>query len=259
VLHVSLWHDFFQASALDAFARLQAARGDQKLIVLDGTHYDVDDPALWPSRPMFSWFDHHLKDAANGVPGWPAVQYSVSGQAALGMRSAAAWPPAGSTPTVVALAPPSRALVADPATPAPTLGGSHLTISAGMQDQRPLLARADVIELRGTVLSAATLMAGAASAQIDVLEAGAGDVVVKLVERRPDGEVRLLRESVVALSGPGTQRVDFAPLAYAFDAGSAPGLVLAGASLPAFVSQTPALAGSVRVGGARLVLPRLDE
>jgi putative CocE/NonD family hydrolase len=259
VLHVSLWHDFFQASAFNAFARLQAAGGDQKLIVLDGTHYDVDDPALWPSRPMFSWFDHHLKDQANGVPGWPPVQYSVSGQAALGMRRAAAWPPAGSTPTVVELAPPSRALVADPARPAPTLGGSHLTVSAGMLDQRPLLARADVIELRGTVLSAATLMAGAASAQIDVLEAGAGDIVVKLVDRRPDGEVRLLRESVVALSGPGTQRVDFAPLAYAFDAGSAPGLVLAGASLPAFVSQTQAEAGTVRVGGARLVLPRLDE
>jgi predicted acyl esterase len=175
------------------------------------------------------------------------------------MRRAAAWPPAGSMPVVVELAAPSRALVADPATPAPTLGGSHLTVSAGMQDQRPLLARADVIELRGTALPAATLMAGAASAQIDVLEAGAGDIVVKLVDRRPDGEVRLLRESVAALSGPGTQRVDFAPLAYAFDAGSAPGLVLAGASLPAFVSQTPAGAGSVRVGGAQLVLPRLDE
>jgi uncharacterized protein len=258
VLHVSLWHDFFQASAFDAYSRLQAARGDQKLIVLDGTHYDVDDPELWPSRPMFAWFDHHLKSRANGVPDWPAVQYAVSGQAGAELRRTAAWPPAGATTMEIDLAAPPRALVADPAAPAPTLGGSHLTVSAGMQDQRPLLSRADVLELRGEPLVAAALLAGAASAQIELLEAGVGDLVVKLVDHRPDGEVRLLRETVVSLAGPDVQRVQFAPLAYAFDAGSAPGLVLAGASLPAFVSQAPALTGRVSVGSARLSLPRLD-
>jgi hypothetical protein len=111
---------------------------------------------------MFRWFDRHLKDHACGVPDWPTSQYTVSGPAALGMRRAAGWPLAGSTPVLVELAAPSRALVADSAKPAPTLGSSHLTVSAGMQDQRPLLTRADVVELRGTALSAATLMAGGA-------------------------------------------------------------------------------------------------
>lgn len=68
---------------------------------------------------------------------------------------------------------------------------------------------------------------------------------VKLVDRRPDGEVRLLRESVVALNGAGTVGVSFAPLAYAFDAGSVPGLVVAGASLPGYRSPPAALAGTV--------------
>jgi putative CocE/NonD family hydrolase len=255
VLHVTLWHDFFQASAFDAFARLQAARGDQKLIVLDGTHYDVDDPALWPSRPMFAWFDRWLKGDANGASEWPAVQYVLAGQGTAALRSSATWPPEDATVRAFALAAPALALVIDPAAPAPTLGGSHLTVSAGMEDQTPLLERADVAQLQGAALPAAALLLGTAEAELSVLEAGTGDVVVKLVDRRPDGELRLLREAVVALSGAGTQRVRFAPLAYAFDAGSTPQLVVAGASLPGYRSVSPPLSGTVRLGGARVELP----
>jgi predicted acyl esterase len=156
---------------------------------------------------------------------------------------------------VSTLAAPERALTIDPSAPVPTLGGSHLTLSSGMLDQTPLLERDDVAQLQGTPLSAAALLLGTAEAELTVLEAGTGDIVVKLVDRRSDGEVRLLREAVVTLSGAGTQRVSFAPLAYAFDAGSAPGLVVAGASLPGYRSMLPPLAGTVRLGGAKLALP----
>jgi putative CocE/NonD family hydrolase len=255
VLHVSMWHDFFQASAFKAFGRLQAARGDQKLIVLDGTHYDIDDPELWPTKPMFAWFDHWLKGEANGAGNWPAVQYVLAGQPDGELRSSPVWPPAGTASAVSTLAAPERALTIDPSAPVPTLGGSHLTLSSGMLDQTPLLERDDVAQLQGTPLSAAALLLGTAEAELTVLEAGTGDIVVKLVDRRSDGEVRLLREAVVTLSGAGTQRVSFAPLAYAFDAGSAPGLVVAGASLPGYRSMLPPLAGTVRLGGAKLALP----
>jgi len=254
-LHVSLWHDLFQTSAFAAFERMQARRGDQKLLVLDGTHYDIDDPELWPSRPMFAWFDHWLKGEDNGVRAWPTVQYTVSGRPTLGVRSAPQWPPAGTTLSDYALASPSRALTINPAAPTPTLGGSHLTVSSGMLDQRPLLARADVIELQGAALPAAKLLLGAAVVELSVLEAGVGDLVVKLVDRRSDGEVRVLRETMVTLGGAGKKRVSFAPLAYTFDAGSKPGLVVAGASLPGLVSFAPALSGTVRLEGARLQLP----
>ncbi len=254
-LHVSLWHDLFQPSAFAAFERLQARRGDQKLLVLDGTHYDVDDTELWPSRPMFAWFDHWLKGEDNGVRAWPTVQYTVSGRPDLGLRSAPQWPPAGTTLTQLNLPAPARALTIDPSAPAPTLGGSHLTVSSGMLDQTPLLARDDVVELQGDPLPAANLLLGAANVELSVLQAGVGDLVVKLVDRRSDGEVRVLREALVTLAGVGTQRVSFAPLAYAFDTGSSPGLVVAGASLPGFVSFAPALSGTVRISGARLQLP----
>jgi putative CocE/NonD family hydrolase len=258
-LHVSLWHDLFQPSAFAAFERLQARRGDQKLLVLDGTHYDVDDTELWPSRPMFAWFDHWLKGEDNGVRAWPTVQYTVSGRPDLGVRSAPQWPPAGTTLSELALAAPARALIINPAAPTPTLGGSHLTVSSGMLDQTPLLARADVAELQGAALPVAKLLLGAAAVELSVLEAGVGDLVVKLVDRRSDGEVRVLREAVVRLAGAGMQRVSFSPLAYTFDAGSKPGLVVAGASLPGLVSFAPALSGTVRLSGARLQLPMAAE
>jgi hypothetical protein len=124
-----------------------------------------------------------------------------------------------------------------------------------MLDQRPLLERDDAVELKGATLPTRSLLLGTAEAELTVLQAGAGDIVVKLVDRRSDGEVRLLRESVVALKGAGTQRVSFAPLAYAFDAGSAPGLVVTGASVPAYRSTLPPLAGTVRLGSAKLQLP----
>ncbi|MFN9305993.1 MAG: CocE/NonD family hydrolase, partial [Planctomycetota bacterium] len=154
MLHVSLWHDFFQASAFRSFERLQAVRGDQKLIVLDGTHYDADDPELWPSQPMFPWFDHWLKGEANGVPAWPTVQYTLSGVPGSGLVASPVWPPAGTTRQEFTLSTPTRVLAIDPAVPVPTLGGSHLTISAGMEDQTPLLARPDVAELAGPTLPA---------------------------------------------------------------------------------------------------------
>ncbi|MFN9274454.1 MAG: CocE/NonD family hydrolase C-terminal non-catalytic domain-containing protein, partial [Planctomycetota bacterium] len=148
-------------------------------------------------------------------------------------------------------------LAIDPAVPVPTLGGSHLTISAGMEDQTPLLARPDVAELAGPTLPATALLLGAAEAELTVLEAGVGDLVVKLVDRRANGEVRVLREAIVTLSGPGSYDVSFAPLAYAFDAGSAPGLVVTGASLPGYRAfpGMSALAGTVRLAGASLAMP----
>jgi predicted acyl esterase len=248
VLHVSMWHDFFQASAFKAsafkaFGRLHAGRGDQNLIVLDGTHYDIDDPELWPTKPMFAWFDHWLKGDANGADAWPTVQYVLAGQPEGPLRSSPVWPPAGTVSTASTLSAPPRALTTDSAAPAPALGGSHLTVSSGMEDQQ------------GDELPAAALMLGTAEAVLTVLESGTGDMVVKLVDRRPDGEVRLLREAVVTLAGVGTVSVSFAPLAYEFGAGSAPGLVVAGASLPAYRSDLPALAGTVRLGGATLLMP----
>jgi hypothetical protein len=159
-------------------------------IVLDGTHYDVDDTDPWPSLPMSAWFDRWLEGIDDGVSVWPDVRYTVAGKPAAGLPGAPTGPPA-----------------------------------------------------------AATLQTRTRAAP-----AGAGDIVVKLVDRRADGEVRRLRETVVALAGAGTVTADFSGLADEFDAGSAPGLVVAEASLPGCGALKPPLSGTVRLGTAALRL-----
>ena len=66
--------------------------------------------------------------------------------------------------------------------------------------------------------------------------------------------MRRLRETVVALAGAGTVAADFSGLADEFDAGSAPGLVVAEASLPGCGVLKPPLSGTVRLGTAALRL-----
>jgi hypothetical protein len=49
--------------------------------------------------------------------------------------------------------------------------------------------------------------------------------------------------------------VDFSGLAYEFDVGSAPGLLVVGTSVPGYVSRTAPLTGVVQLGTAELRLP----
>jgi hypothetical protein len=87
--------------------------------------------------------------------------------------------------------------------------GARLTEMAGFEAvymtgngvSASLLGRADVAELTGAALGSRRLMTGSASATLQVLESGVGDIVVKLVDRRADGEVRLLREAIVVVAG----------------------------------------------------------
>ncbi|MFO0336220.1 MAG: CocE/NonD family hydrolase, partial [Pseudomonadota bacterium] len=257
-LHVSLWHDFFQASAFEKFGRLQGRRGDQKLIVLDGTHYDVDDEERWPMRPMFVWFDHWLKGEANDAATWPTVQYVVAGDPEGKLESAQSWPPQTRASTHVAAAP-DRALKISTAQSTPTLGGNHLTAPSGMLDQRPLLDREDVVMLESAPFAAAATLTGRARARIEVAAGtalnGPTDVAVKLVDVTPDGEVRLLRETMVKIEGASGIDVVFSDLAYRFDAGHAPGLVVTAGSFPGYLSLDATGTGTVLLGPAWIELP----
>jgi putative CocE/NonD family hydrolase len=69
VLQVSLWHDFFHDSAMREWSRGRAGGSDDRLLVLDGTHYDIDDPELWPYRPMFTGgpLEGHVRTNSAGL------------------------------------------------------------------------------------------------------------------------------------------------------------------------------------------------
>lgn len=255
VLQVGLWHDFFHDSAIEAWNQrgISGLGRNDRLIMLDGTHYDVDDPELWPIRPMFTWFDFWLKQRWNDVARWPKVQFAWAGEGAESVVGSALWPiPA--RPIIAELQAPTATIQIDPAKPVPTLGGNHLIAPAGMLDQSPLLDRTDIGLLQGAPLSRTLPIAGPIQATIRLKSIYSGPLVVKLVDVRPDGEVRLVRETPVTRAHGRVIDVRFSPIAYRFDAGSRPGLMIAGSSFPAWIFERPAT-GTVDVAGARLVLP----
>ncbi len=251
-LYVSLWHDFFQDSFFDAYGRL-TPRDDRKLMVLDGTHYDVDDPSIWPMRPMFTWFDTYLTESDDEARSWPNVYYSVAGSDEP-PHAAEAWPPATENVTVELDTMPVS-LDVDPTHPTPTLGGNHLLVASGMLDQRPLLDREDVARVVGRPLEAERFVTGAVSARVRITSAPNTDVVFKLVDRAPDGTLSLVREAITRVDGSGETTIRFSPIAYRFAAGHSPELVVTGGSFPAFVALDPLEAGIVTLEGAELTLP----
>jgi predicted acyl esterase len=251
-LYVSLWHDFFQDSFFETYERLPP-RDDRKLLVLDGTHYDVDDPSIWPVRPMFTWFDTYLAETDDEARDWPNVYYTVAGSDEP-PHASEVWPPPTENVAVTLDTMPAR-LVVDPTRPTPTLGGNHLLAAPGMLDQRPLLDREDVARVVGLALEDERFVTGAVSARVRLTSAPSTDVVFKLVDRAPDGTLRLVRETIVRVSGPGETTVRFSPIAYRFAAGHSPELVVTGGSFPAFVALDPLEAGPITIEGAELTLP----
>ncbi len=152
-MHVTLWQDIFVECSLQDFQALTGRGTEQRLLVLDGSHYDIDDPQTWPYLPLLDWFDRHLKNAQND--GLANVQYAVQSLASTTMPSkvlqnADTWPPissvteswypsdngrlistASDSPTVIEIQ-------ADPNTPITTLGGRHLILDAGIFAQPPI-------------------------------------------------------------------------------------------------------------------------
>ena len=152
-MHVTLWQDLFVECTLEDFQSLADGPAEQRLLVLDGSHYEIDDPDTWPYQPMLDWFDRHLKDALDDAI--PAVQYAVQSAASVESRSrslmnADTWPPAeavdssfyldvnGTLSAELPGGPVDFPITADPLDPQATLGGRHLVIDSGVRVQPPL-------------------------------------------------------------------------------------------------------------------------
>lgn len=208
ILHVGLWQDIFLDCTIDVFARAEARAGNQHLVVLDGTHYDIDDPATWPdgfAQALGDWLD--ALDGTQPMP--PKVRYVVENAAAPEVLTATAWPPATAGERVLYLqpgggleaAPQAGALgriVADPADPTPTLGGRNLFIEAGTADQTPILGRDDVLLFQGAPLAEDMVIAGQVTLDLAIrAEAQDADVVGKLVAISSDGTARLIVETLM--------------------------------------------------------------
>lgn len=297
------WFNCFQDATLD-WARRFAGGGRFFASVGPGNHLGKLTEIPFPEGPRPAApapdFWELLRAAPASLPPGRIVWYVLGDPAAPPgrWRVHPSWPPP-SRPLVLALGADGglgegatageRAWTYDPADPAPTLGGGHSYAAKDRPeplDQRPLLARADVLRFATAPLPAAVEIAGPVRLEAE-LTADVPDttVVAKLVHVLPDGRELLLREGVVMgrfrdgfarpaplpVDAPVRWTVPLPDLAARFAAGGRIALYLTSSSHPAYEvhpntwdpapgpqAQRPARL-RLACGASRLVLPVLAE
>ena len=215
----------------------ELARRNQKLLVGPWAHIrpytratsgdtgDIDfgpDAAIELHDHLRRWFDHWLKDMDNGIMEEPPVSIFVMGAGGVGngkWRYENEWPLArthytryylhsggsanirtgdGTLSTMPPEEEPPDGYIYDPSDPVPTLRGNTLMIPHGVQDQRPVEDRRDVLVYTSEPLDSDLELTGpivvklfAASSAIDT------DFTAKLVDVRPDGFAHNLQDGIV--------------------------------------------------------------
>jgi hypothetical protein len=238
MLHVTSWYDIFAEGGPSVYqsvkehGRFEQARNGQRLIIGPWGHLlpyhvpssrgtgDIDfgpTALIDLNQTLLRWFDYWLKDIQNGIMDEPPVTIFTMGENR--WKTLADWPPPGMRPVRYFLhsqqganslrgdgrlstVPPSgeRAdtYVYNPEDPAPSLGGANLTIDIGVQDQRPVEERTDVLvytsdpleqplEITGPV----TVALWASSSAVDT------DFTAKLVDVHPNGYAQNLLDGVI--------------------------------------------------------------
>src|SRR3989475_4197215 len=244
--HVTSWYDIFLHGGIANFCGLRQramtehARAAQRLLIGPWAHLfpytsptstgtgdaDFGPAALIDVHEIqLRWFDHWLKGVDTGILDEPPVKIFVMGENR--WRDEHEWPLARTrythyhfhsggrantaegdgvlSPRVAGEEPPDH-FVYDPDDPAPTRGGNTLIIAMGVQDQRPMEARADVLVYTSDVMSEAfevtgpiTLTLYAASSGLDT------DFTAKLVDVRPDGHAQNLADGIVRARSRGSR------------------------------------------------------
>ena len=238
MLHVSSWYDIFLEGALNAYSAItdrggdELARRNQRLLVGPWAHIrpytratsgdtgDIDfgpEAAIELHDHLRRWFDHWLKDMDNGVMDEPPVYLFVMGENK--WRHENEWPLArthytryylhsegsantrggdGSLSNVPPVEEPTDSYVYDPDNPAPTHRGNTLMIPHGVQDQRPVEDRPDVLVYTSEPLGSDLELTGPISVKLFAATSAVDtDFTAKLVDVRPDGYAHNLQDGIV--------------------------------------------------------------
>ena len=238
MLHVTSWYDTFAEGgpaayqSITAKSKFEAARTGQRLIIGPWGHLlpytnpssrgagDIDfgpNALIDLNETLLRWFDYWLKDVANGIMDESPVSVFTLGENR--WQDLSDWPP----PTMrqvryflhsggeanslkgngtLSTVPPSQeqtdAFVYDPDNPVQSLGGNNLTVDMGVQDQRPVEERNDVLVYTSEPLSQPLEITGpvtvtlwASSSAIDT------DFTAKLVDVHPDGYAQNLLNGII--------------------------------------------------------------
>ena len=221
-----------------------------------------------------AWFDHWLKGEDNGVDTDPNTYIFVMGKNA--WRSEEAWPPPDAETLSLFLRsggrantlngdgrlseeppsagePPDRYLY-NPLDPAPTFGGAHLSgiptvFDVGVQDQRGVETRADVLVYTSEPLERDTDVTGNVALELwAVTSAPDTDWTAKLVDVHPDGRAlnvcdgilraryreSLERTSPIESDRAYRYRIDVGPTSMVFERGHSIRLEISSSNFPAY-------------------------
>jgi uncharacterized protein len=236
--HVTSWYDIFLHGGIANFCGLRQramtdrARAAQKLLIGPWAHLfpytsptstgtgeaDFGPAALIDIHDIqLRWFDHWLKGADTGILEEPPVKIFVMGGNR--WRDEYEWPLARTRYTPYYFHSGGRAntadgdgglsqeapgeepadhFVYDPEDPVPTRGGNTLIIAMGVQDQRAVEARPDVLVYTSEVVTSALEVTGPVTVTLyAVTSARDTDFTAKLVDVRPDGHAHNLADGIV--------------------------------------------------------------
>ncbi|MCZ8158821.1 MAG: CocE/NonD family hydrolase [Rhizobiaceae bacterium] len=200
ITHVGLWQDTFLDCTVDAFLR---AKGEQTLIVMNGTHYEIDRPSTWNVAAFHEAFVDWLDDKAV-----PPVQVTVENAPTPLLIESAEWPPRAATPETFWLAKDGLSpdadessevgtFITDPTKPLPSEGGRNLVIEAGSKMDRLPNRNAYQIVTLGEPVQTDTIILGEVNLDVTFkADQQDADVVARLIAVDPEGEPRQILENL---------------------------------------------------------------
>lgn len=246
---VSLWQDSFNESTMHLVADLEERGIPLEVLVLNGTHYEIDNPEIFPQPRLLSWFDRWLKD--EGELDRPSVQLAIQGHnddfveadtyaetvtEEIGLFLDASGYLVTAPSEILEM---PSVIVSDPNNPVPTLGGRNLIAVAGSTNHAQLLNRSDVLKYRSDPFDEAVLISGPIVG--DLLVEGSApsfDLSIRLIDFEPDGPANLIVSDFVRVQSAGNDRVqvpiDLGEIVHRVEQGHALVLTISGSDFPAW-------------------------
>lgn len=236
--HVTSWYDIFLHGGIANFCGLRQramtaeARAQQKLLIGPWAHLfpytnptskgtgDIDfgpRALIDLHETQLRWFDYWLKGIDTGILEEPPIKIFVMGENV--WREEQEWPLARTryTPYYLhsqgkanslrgdgRLSPagpgeePADHFVYDPNDPVPTRGGNTLIIAMGVQDQRPVEERPDVLVYTSKPVTEPLEVTGPVVVKLFIATSAPDtDFTAKLVDVRPDGYAQNLTDGII--------------------------------------------------------------
>jgi len=211
--YVAAWYDVFAPSQLSFFEHAEKDSLNQRLLILNGTHFSPENPAIWPIKPMLPWFDFHLKGKKSALLDLPRVIFPIANEQDE-WYGADTWPPHSATLNQWHLdgsglisqsenkspQSSSRSYKYDPDNPVPTIGGRNLMISHGPLDQQSIREgqRKDVLSYSSNPLDNSIFIAGHVYANLTISsDSPDTDFTMKLLDVSADGTATLVTEGIL--------------------------------------------------------------